>query len=251
MSTQLRFTRARCFAGAILAVGSTAIGLSSGTSFAATVTPGSSVSVDNAPYSTAGNTCDPNRDGYHFIVNQLVYPVGSVIDANDFGPINITFSNGTTAVANFTDLSGDKTAHFLNSTVNQTGNFTITSATLSFPTGSDITGYGNFVISHPPCGTVTTIVTTTTVTPTTVTPTTVTPPTDVGSGGPTTVPARTGPATTVGGSFGPIGPSYGSTGSELPNTGKASTELALLGAAVFGLGLVGMALARRTRPTSS
>ena len=271
MSTKFRFSSALCFAGAALVLGGAAIGLTSSTSFAASVTPGSSYSVDNAPYSTAGKTCDPSRDGYHFIVNQLEFPVGAVIDGSDFGPINITFSDGSTAVAMFTDLSGNSTAHFLNSTVNQTGNFTITSATLTFPAGTDITGYGNFVISHPPCGTVrstptttmapTTTMTPTTLTPTTLTPTTLTPTTEVGSGGPTTtmtpttmlgsegpVPSLVQPTTTIVSSFGPR-PSTGSTGQALPSTG--SGELALLGAAVFGLGLISMALARRTHPTNS
>ena len=64
----------------------------------------------------------------------------------------IKFVGGSTAVATFTNTSGP-VAHFLNSTVNQTGNFTVASASMTWPAGTDITGYTNFRISHPPCGT--------------------------------------------------------------------------------------------------
>ena len=172
MITQRRLARTLCIAGAILTISGGVVGLSATPTFAVTVAPGTTIAANNAPYSTAGKACDPNRDGYHFIMNQLAYPAGSLINAADFGPVNITFSNGTTAVASFTDLSGGNTAHFLDDDTNQAGNFTITSATMTFPVGSNITGYGNFVISHPPCGTTTTTIapaTTTTIAPTTTT----------------------------------------------------------------------------------
>ncbi len=198
MFTQTRLARSLCFAGAVLTLGGGALGLASGTASAVGVGPGSTVTVGNAPYSSAGKSCDPNRDGWHFIMNQLEYPEGSVIDGNDFGAVNITFSDGSTAVASFTDLAGGNVAHFLNNTVNQTGNFTITSVTMTFPATSDITGYGNFVISHPPCGTVTTTTTTMAPTTTTTAPTTTTmAPTTTAATTTTTMAPTTTAATTT------------------------------------------------------
>src|SRR5215212_9207352 len=146
-----RLARGICILGLGLTISGASIGILGSTTYADTAGPGTTVSVDNAPYNTAGKPCDPNRDGYHFIMNGLDYPANATIDASDFGPVLITFSNGSTATASFTDLAGGKTAHFLNNTVNQTGNFTITSATMTFPAGSDITGFNQFVISHAPC----------------------------------------------------------------------------------------------------
>ena len=105
------------------------------------------------PYSTLGKPCDPQRDGYHFIMNGLEYPDGSVINGNDFGPINITFSNGSTGVALFTDLAGGSVAHFLDSTHNQSGNFDDHGREHDLPSRD---GHHRLtatsVISHPPCG---------------------------------------------------------------------------------------------------
>src|SRR4051812_6923798 len=123
MFTHLRAARVLCFAGAILTTGGLAVGVTTGTSLAASAGSGAVAKVDNTPFSTLGKPCDPNCDGYHFIMNQLEYPAGSVIDGNDFGPINITFSDGSTGVATFTDLAGKSTAHFLDSIHNQSGNF--------------------------------------------------------------------------------------------------------------------------------
>ncbi len=239
MFHQLRIARRLCVAGVILTVSGATLGLFGAATYAVSVDPGSTTAVaGNSPYSTVGKTCDPNRNGYHFIMNGLEYPAGSVIDAADFGPINITFSDGSTAVASFTDLAGDKTAHFLNSTVNQTGNFTITSATMAFPAGSDITGFGNFVISHPPCGTTSTT-TTTTVAPTT---TTVAPTTT------TTLVLSETPVlpttTTLVASQGPVPTTTTPLARSLPVTGTAG-RTAILGLFVLGSGLTLLGLARR------
>jgi hypothetical protein len=71
------------------------------------------------------------------------------------GPVNITFSDGSTGVASF-NRSGRRlrSAHFLDSTDNQSGNFTDSSRRAwTFPAGNRLSrGYGNFVISHRPCG---------------------------------------------------------------------------------------------------
>lgn len=258
-----RLARAVRFAGAALALSGGAFLLASGTSFAAGVGPGSTVNVSNLPYSSAGQSCDPTRDGWHFIVNQLEYPVGSVIDNNDFGQLMITFSDGSTAVGFFTDLSGGQTAHFLsNDPAHQTGNFTVTSVTMTFPAGTDITGYGNFVLSHPPCGTVTTVAPTTTTTlvaPTTTTqaPTTTT----TKSLAPTTTTTARGlseaPATTTTTHAGLLSEAPGSaaavfpTARRLPTTGTESGQLALFGVAIFALGVTLLGVARRYGPVDS
>ena len=165
MFSHLRAARMLCFSGAIITVSGLGVGLTAGTSLATSANP-SVAPVQNTPYSSYGQQCDPSRDGWHFIMNQLAYPDGATIDGNDFGPVNITFSDGSTGVATFTDLAGGKVAHFLDSTDNQSGNFTIKSASMTFPAGTDITGYGNFVISHPPCGSTTSTTSTTSTAPT-------------------------------------------------------------------------------------
>lgn len=58
-----------CMAGSILAVIGATFGVFGNTTYADGVAAGSTAVVDNAPYSTVGQTCDPNRNGYHFIMN--------------------------------------------------------------------------------------------------------------------------------------------------------------------------------------
>jgi LPXTG-motif cell wall-anchored protein len=123
------------------------------------VSPELSVEVANTPYSSGSGQCDESRDGWHIIMNGIETSDGEPATAADFGPVNLLFSDSSTAQALFTDASGDKVAHFLNNTVNQEGAHTVTSAVMTFPAGTRITSFNNFVISHPPCGT---IVTTTT-----------------------------------------------------------------------------------------
>ncbi len=161
MFRKIRLARTLSIAGAILTVSGVSLGIAGTTTYASDVGPGVTVFAGNPDYSTAGKACDPDRDGYHFIMNGLEYAAGAVIDGNDFGPILISFSNGSTATATFTDC-GHLTAHFLNNTVNQSGNFTIESAQMTFPAGTDITAFNQFRISHPPCGTVGSTTTTTT-----------------------------------------------------------------------------------------
>ncbi|HZX55805.1 MAG TPA: hypothetical protein VFE86_14050, partial [Ilumatobacteraceae bacterium] len=88
MFTHLRAARILCFAGAILTTGGLAVGATTGTSLAASAGSGAVATVENPQFSTLGKPCDPNRDGYHFIMNQLEYPDKATIDGNDFGPIN-------------------------------------------------------------------------------------------------------------------------------------------------------------------
>lgn len=241
MFTRTGAARTLCFAGALLAVSGVGIGMTAGTSLAGAF-PGTTVFVDNTPYSSYEQNCDHSRDGWHISMTQLAYPYEAVIDGSDFGPVDLTFSNGSHGVALFTDLTGGNVAHFLDSTHNQAGNFTITSASLTFPDGSDITGYGQFVISHPPC--VETTATTSTEAPaTTEAPTTTAAPTinlvlsQVPLPPSTTVAvASEAPSTTLGGST-----------VALPKTGNSSGRLALLGVGLLGLGLTLSALARRPR----
>jgi len=174
MFTRRRLGRSLSIAGVMLTLGGTTLGVLGTTTYAVSVGPGTTVSVENPNYSTDGKACDPNRDGYHFIMNGLEYPAGSVIDGADFGPILITFSDASTGTALFTDLTGAMTAHFLDSITNQSGNFTIVSAQMTFPAGTDITGFNQFRISHPPCGTTTTTTTTEAATTTTEAATTTT-----------------------------------------------------------------------------
>ncbi len=144
--------------GAILALVALVIPTSAG---AMSVGPGTMVSVNNTPYSSTVGGCDESRDGWHIIMNG-VESTGSGLTGSDFGPITLNFSNGSTGSAVFTDASS-KTAHFIDSTTNQSGGpFTINSATMTFPAGTTVTEFNNFVISHPPCGSVTSSTTSTT-----------------------------------------------------------------------------------------
>jgi LPXTG-motif cell wall-anchored protein len=129
--------------------------------------PGVTVEVENTPYSSGDGECDEDRNGWHIIMNGLNYE-GDIPTADDFGPVNLMFSDGSTAQALFTDVSSGTVAHFLNDTVNQDGPFEVTAAAMTFPDGTSITSFNKFVISHPPCNT---IVTTTTTVPDTTTTT--------------------------------------------------------------------------------
>lgn len=153
MRTRMRLGRSLCTAGVMLTLGGATLGVLGATTYATSVGPGTTVPIGNPGFSTVGQYCDEYHNGYHFIMEGLQYPAASVIDAADFGPVNISFSDGSTAVAMFTDLTGGSTAHFLNDTTNQTGNFTVTSAQMTFPAGTDITGFSQFTIRNVPCAT--------------------------------------------------------------------------------------------------
>lgn len=155
---------------------------------AVVVSPGVIVEVDNTPYSSDQGQCDESRDGWHIIMNGIETTDGLPPTAEDFGPVNLMFSDGSTAQALFTDASGNKVAHFLNDDVNQEGAFTVTAGAMTFPNGTRITSFNKFVISHPPCGT---IVTTTTTTPVTTVPDTTTTTSPVTTETTTTVPDTT------------------------------------------------------------
>ena len=144
--------------GALLVLAAFVIPTSAG---AMSVGPGTSASVQNTPYSSDSGGCDPSRDGWHLIMNGIKHGSGE-LTGSDFGPVTLTFSNGSSGSAVFTDASS-KTAHFLDATTNQSGGpFTITSASMTFPGGTTVTSFNNFVVSHPPCGSVPTSTTSTT-----------------------------------------------------------------------------------------
>ena len=144
--------------GALLVLAAFVIPTSAG---AMSVGPGTIASVQNTPYSSDSGGCDPSRDGWHLIMNGIEHGSGG-LTGSDFGPVTLTFSNGSSGSAVFTDAS-DKTAHFLDATTNQSGGpFTITSASMTFPGGTTVTSFNNFVVSHPPCGSVPTSTTSTT-----------------------------------------------------------------------------------------
>jgi len=144
--------------GALLVLAAFVIPTSAG---AMSVGPGTIASVQNTPYSSDSGGCDPSRDGWHLIMNGIEHGSGE-LTGSDFGPVTLTFSNGSSGSAVFTDASS-KTAHFLDATTNQSGGpFTITSASMTFPGGTTVTSFNNFVVSHPPCGSVPTSTTSTT-----------------------------------------------------------------------------------------
>ena len=144
--------------GALLVLAAFVIPTSAG---AMSVGPGTSASVQNTPYSSDSGGCDPSRDGWHLIMNGIEHGSGE-LTGSDFGPVTLSFSNGSSGSAVFTDASS-KTAHFLDATTNQSGGpFTITSASMTFPGGTTVTSFNNFVVSHPPCGSVPTSTTSTT-----------------------------------------------------------------------------------------
>ena len=144
--------------GALLVLAAFVIPTSAG---AMSVGPGTIASVQNTPYSSDSGGCDPSRDGWHLIMNGIKHGSGK-LTGSDFGPVTLTFSNGSSGSAVFTDASS-KTAHFLDATTNQSGGpFTITSASMTFPGGTTVTSFNNFVVSHPPCGSVPTSTTSTT-----------------------------------------------------------------------------------------
>jgi LPXTG-motif cell wall-anchored protein len=151
--------------------------------------PGVTVEVDNTPYSSVSGECDEDRDGWHIIMNGITTSDGEPPTASDFGPVNLLFSDSSTAQAVFTDASSVGVAHFLNDTSNQEGPYTLTAAAMTFPNGTRITSFNKFVISHPPCGTIETTTTTVPDTTTTTVPDTTTTTSPVSTT--TTVPDTT------------------------------------------------------------
>ena len=244
MFTRLRVCRSLSIGGMFLTLSSAAIGMLGSTSYASSVGPGSVAIVGNPGYSTVAHSCDEYRNGYHIIMTGLVYATGATVDGGDFGPITITFSDGSTAIATFTDLSAGATAHFLNNTVNQNGNFTIDSAQMTFPAGSDITGFNQFSISDPPCGTVVPTTTTEAATTTTEAATTTTeaPPTPVRSAAEVPLPLVTTTTTVV-----KVAAEAPQSGSSLPATGTNAGPTAFVGLLMLSSGLALWTLSRRTR----
>lgn len=233
---------------------------------AVVVAPGVAVEMDNTPYSSDQGECDETRDGWHIIMNGIETTDGNPPTAEDFGPVNLVFSDGSTAQALFTDASGDKIAHFLNDDVNQEGAFTVTAGAMTFPNGTRITSFINLVISHPPCGTT---VTTTTTSPVTTVPdtTTTTVPDTTTTTSPvttetttTTSPVSTLPTTTI-----PPGTpmratidtvyverqvqaartTRASTGSTLPSTGVDGGPFVVTGLLLLAAGISLWAINRR------
>jgi hypothetical protein len=166
-----------------------------------TVEAGMTVEVADTPYpsdsgSSGAGKCEDGRNGWHIIMKGLSTSDGQPPTAGDFGPVDLAFSDGTTAQALFTDLSG-RTAHFLNDTVNQQGSFTVTGGAMTLPDDTRITSFNKFAMRHTPCGAGTTSTTTSPV----ITDTTTTSPvsTDTTTAPPTTStsPASSYPAVTL------------------------------------------------------
>ena len=124
-----------------------------GSAGAAPVGPGSTIAVANTPYASSSGGCDPTRDGWHIVLVGLSTGNGQPPTAGDFGSVALTFADGSTGTAAFTDVSSGSVAHFLDASTNQNGPATITAASMTCPPGTNVAGFVNFVISHPPCGT--------------------------------------------------------------------------------------------------
>ena len=105
---------------------------------ATTVGPGSTVSVSNLPYASSEGGCDPSRDGWHIVMNGVTTSSGTTPQASDFAAVQLTFADGSSGSATFTDMTG-AVAHFLDATTNQNAPATIVTATLTFPSGTAVT----------------------------------------------------------------------------------------------------------------
>jgi len=129
------------------------------TALAASVSAGQTITTSNLGQGSStefqqahGGKCDPNNDGWHFIINGLSAGDGTTLDATDLpSTISIKFSDGSVVSGAFLKLSGP-TAHYLNNSDHQADNVYPTSASLTFPAVTDVTAYTNFVLSHIPCG---------------------------------------------------------------------------------------------------
>jgi LPXTG-motif cell wall-anchored protein len=228
--------------------------------------------VENLPWTVPdppNKGCDPNRDGWHFVMNGITATVApNLLNAGDFGAIVISFSDGTSGTALWQEMSG-QTAHFLGTADHQYGTVSPVSASMAWPQGTRVTGYNNFVLSHPPCTfgstttttapTTTTTTTTTTTAPTTTTSTattTTTAPTTTTTTTTTTV-AQSTPTipttTTIVASQGGVPTTTTTTvvasSGALPSTGQASQTLVVLGMVCVVLG--GLTLLLGRRPSAS
>jgi len=216
------------------------------------VGPGSTASVANVPYSSLSGGCDESRDGWHIVMNGVETSDGEPATAADFGPIALTFSDASTGSAVFTDMSGP-VAHFLDAVTNQSGEFTLTSATMTFPAGSRVTAYNNFRISHPPCGTVTTTSTnpvstetTSTTGPVSTETTSTTSPVSTASTATTREGAIVAAADAGGQSGGGTsGGTAGRSGSSLPDTGLDGLPFVIAGSLLMASGAALWVVRRR------
>jgi LPXTG-motif cell wall-anchored protein len=218
------------------------------------------VEINNTPYSSSSGACDEARNGWHIIMNGITTFDGEPPAAEDFGPVNLTFSDGSTAQALFTDASGSQVAHFLNNNTNQNGFFEVTAGAMTFPNGTRITSFNQFVISHPPCGTIVTTTTnpvttetTTTTSPVVTTDTTTTVPDTTTTINPViTVPTTTIPpgtptvdTATVERQVQAARTARAATGSTLPTTGIDGGPFVLAGLLLLAAGTALLVVTRR------
>jgi LPXTG-motif cell wall-anchored protein len=147
-----------------------------------------------------GNKCDAANNGWHFIINGLGTGSNTLEAADLPSAIAISFSDGHTHPAAFDKLSGS-TAHYINTADHQADGVYPMSASLTFPTPTDVIEYGNFVLSHIPCefntATTTTTTAATTTTTTAPTTTTTTAATTTTTTAPTTTTTTAAPTTTT------------------------------------------------------
>jgi hypothetical protein len=146
---------------------------------------GTTINVDNTPYSYDDGTCD--EMGWHIILNQIE-PDG--LTAADFGNVILEFADGSTGTATFNKITPGGVASWYYMPAPGTEPQTVVSASMTFPEGSGVTSYGRFNISNPAC--YAPLPTTSTQPPTTV-PTTqpvITVPVPAPAPAPYLVPAR-------------------------------------------------------------
>lgn len=114
------------------------------------VTPITSASVENLPFSSDDKACDPGRDGWHIVLTGVVTSDGSTPGASDVGDISLSFTNGASAVATYLDTEST-TMHFLYEISPFLWPDTVTSADMTLPPSTKIVGYRSFRVSHGPC----------------------------------------------------------------------------------------------------
>jgi len=94
--------------------------------------------------------CDPDRDGWHFVLAVVQTLGGITPNASDFGPVTFTSTSGE-GTAPFTDMTGP-VAHFLDATGTIPTTASILAASMTFPETTSVTGFVQFRLSHSPCG---------------------------------------------------------------------------------------------------
>jgi hypothetical protein len=105
-----------------------------------------SAELRNVPYVPGDNPCDER--GWHLIMNGVT---PATAGNGDFGSVLLTFSDGTTGTATFDRITAGGVAMWYFQPASGTASQTLTSGTTTFPGGSGVTEFNQFVISNPAC----------------------------------------------------------------------------------------------------